>query len=114
MTFQKTVLISAAVILLISLIFISIALYNSKYNAKFPPVDAYCPDYWILDDTSGKPKCKNVYNLGNDTCRGADDMVFNPLQKFPKGLCQMYNWTNKCDMTWQGVSNAREPCGDGS
>jgi hypothetical protein len=110
MAFQKTVLVSAAVILLISLIFISIALYNSKYNAKFPPVDAYCPDYWIVEDENGVTKCKNVYNLG--TCTNAGDKAFNPTQKFPQGLCQMYNWTDKCNITWQGVSNATKPCGE--
>jgi len=112
MAFQKTVLVSAAVILLISLIFISIALYNSKYNAKFPPVDAYCPDYWIVEDENGVTKCKNVYNLG--TCTNAGDKAFNPTQKFHRGLCQKYNWTNKCNITWQGVSNATEPCGEDS
>ncbi len=108
MGFQKTVLISAAVILLISLIFISIVLYNSKYNAKFPPVDTYCPDYWSLSEDANGPTCNNDYSLG--TCR--DDDSFNTVNKFPNGLCDMFKWTEKCKVTWQGVSNAKNPCGE--
>tara|TARA_Y100000591_G_C21723368_1_gene640012 strand:- start:337 stop:675 length:339 start_codon:yes stop_codon:yes gene_type:complete len=112
MAFRKTVLITASVILLISLIIIGIILYNSKYNAKFPPVDAYCPDYWNLMTNDGETRCNNNYGLG--TCTEGDDMQFNPITKFPQGLCQMYNWAKGCDITWQGVTNASEPCGEGS
>ena len=76
MVFQKTVLIVATVILVLSLIFIGIMIYNSgKSDEIYPPVSATCPDYWL--DVSGVG-CKNVHNLGSERCQG-DQGVIPPL-----------------------------------
>lgn len=45
-TFRKTVLGVAILLLIISLVMIGISMANSKYNQKFPPIVADCPDYW--------------------------------------------------------------------
>ena len=47
MSIQKIMLIVAIILLIIALIGIGIALYNRKYDDKYPPVVAKCPDYWL-------------------------------------------------------------------
>ena len=65
MSFQKTILIIAVVLLIISLIIIGISLIKASKNATWPPNTGVCPDYWV--DLSGNgSQCVNVKSLG--TC----------------------------------------------
>jgi hypothetical protein len=46
--FQKIVLFSAIIILIIALVVIGTALMYSK-NQVWPPITQECPDYWVSD-----------------------------------------------------------------
>lgn len=107
-TFQKITMIVALVILIICLIFIGISLYRSKYDSQFPPVVADCPDYW-LDMSEGDGKiCKNVKNLG--TCNQTTMDFSSSFWTGNDGLCRKYQWAKQCNLTWDGVTNATDPC----
>jgi hypothetical protein len=105
--FQKIVLISAIIILIVALIFIGMAIGYSQDDA-WPPIVPQCPDYWQADGSGNNSTCTNVMNLG--TCNSV--MNFN---KAPftgdSGTCAKYNWATNCGVTWDaityGVSN---PC----
>jgi len=106
--FQKTVLMVAIVFLIISLIFIGHSLYNNKQNATYPPVVADCPDYW-LDMSSGDGKrCVNAKNLG--TCDKKEMNFSSSFWTNSDGLCHKYKWAKSCNLAWDGVTNATNPC----
>ena len=62
-TFQKIILYSAIIILIITLVIIGIALSNASSSQTWPPMVPQCPDYWSVD---GSGNCVNVHDLG--TC----------------------------------------------
>ena len=63
--FQKFVLFSAIIILIIALVFIGTSLSYST-NSVWPPMTPQCPDYWAIDGSGNNTTCINVKDLG--TC----------------------------------------------
>lgn len=110
--FQKTVLIIAVIVLIVSLVFIGIVLRGLKYD-EWPPVVGSCPDYWVDQSPSGGhgSVCANVKNLG--TC---NTKVMNFNTKAFTGsneLCAKYNWATNCDVSWDGITyGVSNPCDD--
>tara|TARA_Y100000780_G_C13680615_1_gene415910 strand:+ start:1815 stop:2117 length:303 start_codon:yes stop_codon:yes gene_type:complete len=98
MTFQKTVIYIALVILIIMLLFIGYAMYNSKLTEKYPPHISQCPDYWKV---VGKDGCENVQNLGN--CPGTVDFSGSEWQG-SGGLKKKKEWAKGCGVVWDGVT----------
>ena len=112
MTFQYIVMTTASIILIITLGFIGIALYRQKYHSDYPPVIAKCPDYWI-DSSGNGSKCQNVQNLGNAIC--STTMDFSSAQwSGQSGQCNKYTWAKSCNLTWDGISDNADLCGDDS
>jgi hypothetical protein len=111
MTFQKSVLSVAVVLLIICLIMIGIAMRNNKYDSDFPPVVADCPDYWIEKPSSmpDETQCYNVKNLGRSECEKSKDFS-GSLWSGTEGTCNKYKWATSCDLTWDGVTNKTDPC----
>ena len=110
MSFQKTTVIIAIIMLILCLIFISISLYNDKYNSQYPPVIADCPDYWIDRSSGDGAKCMNVKNLGKSGCSEEVDFSKNKWQG-DVGLCRKYKWARGCNLSWDGITNAsKDPC----
>jgi hypothetical protein len=102
--FQSTVVSIAVVLLIIILIFIGISLYRNKKNFQYPPVAANCPDYW-LDESNGEGvKCVNPKNLGNKDCNKTLDFSA-AFWSSDKGLCMKKSLANRCDLTWDGITN---------
>ena len=111
MNFQKIVLTIAIVLLIVALIVFSSMLYADK--KVFPPTQAQCPDYWI--DMSGGigtgGYCINTKNLGKGGC--SNKMNFNTgLWTGDDGICNKQKWANACDLTWDGITNNPNACGD--
>ena len=120
MNFQSIVMIVATVILIFALTTIGVALSNLNSGIKYPPVIADCPDYWSISknpvdpniDSSQTPEftCNNDKQLGNNCT------VFNSSDSKYKGiggLCAKKQWADKCDVTWDGVTNnpdAKKDC----
>ena len=103
MNFQKIVLVVAIIILILMLTFIGYALYSHRFNLKFPPVTAECPDYWVAK----KKECTNPKNLGK--CKGPKN--FNSkAYKGHDGDCAKSKWANNCGVTWQGITSNPDIC----
>ena len=105
--FQKIVLITAIVVLIIALAFIGFAI-SSATNQVWPPMIPNCPDYWDVD---GSGNCLNTLNLG--TCNlNNSPMSFNTsTYTGSNGLCAKYKWANNCGVTWDGITyGVNNPC----
>ena len=116
--FQKVVIISAIVILIIALLIIGIALTYSKKNT-WPPNVSSCPDWWIIDGSGNNQKCINVKDLG--VCKPQGNiphqvMDFNTsLFTGSNGTCNKYTWANNCKVSWDGITyGVNNPCNDTS
>ena len=109
-TFQSIVMSISVIILIMCLLFIGVSLYKNKYNKKFPPILANCPDYWIDEsDKNNGSKCVNKRNLGNGQCEKTMDFsksMWNGLA----GLCAKSKWAKSCDLTWDGIDNNSDVC----
>jgi hypothetical protein len=106
--FQKIVLISAIIILLIALIFIGFALSFSQ-DDKWPPLVPQCPDYWQIDGSGNNTTCSNVMNLGN-SCTSPMNFNNAPFTG-SNGACAKYTWANSCGVTWDGITyGVNNPC----
>tara|TARA_B100001093_G_C26264120_1_gene774041 strand:+ start:52 stop:432 length:381 start_codon:yes stop_codon:yes gene_type:complete len=119
-SFNKTVIISALVILVISLTILGVFVAKALSEAKFPPVVADCPDYWDVELTDdGKTRCVNNTNINTYTNAEAEGNNQNcsnyPTENFyatgstpTKVLCSKYDWADKCGIVWDGVTNSTE------
>jgi len=105
MLFQNLVIIIATILLIISLCIIGFGLYRQKYNSIYPPVIPNCPDYW---DVSGN-FCINDKELGNRNCKEPMDFT-KPQWSGNNGLCAKYNWSKRCNIAWDGISNNHDIC----
>jgi hypothetical protein len=113
-TFQKTVLIVAIILLIISLVLIGITLNNAK-GQVWPPIVPTCPDYWIVDGSGNNTKCINIQNLGAfppNTETNHIVMDFNSDEfTGDGGLCAKYNWANSHQISWDGITyGVQNPC----
>jgi hypothetical protein len=113
--FQKIVLISAIIILIIALVVIGIALSSATNNEDWPPMVPDCPDYWKIDGSGNMTTCTNIKDLG--VCRaksGQKHQVMNfnsPAFTGDNGTCNKYNWAKRCQVTWDGITyGAENPC----
>lgn len=113
-SFQKIVLISAIVILILCLVFIGIAL-NSAKSESWPPLIPECPDFWIIDGSGNNQRCINMKDLG--TCPAQEgqrhlNMNFTePPFTGSNGDCAKYQWSKRCGVTWDGITYGVEsPC----
>jgi hypothetical protein len=122
MNFQKSVLLVAIILLVICLVLIGIALYNEKFNSDFPPVVADCPDFWVerplsnsddLNSDENKSTCYNVKGLGRSNCDKSMDFSGSAWTG-NEGICNKYKWATACDLTWDGITNATDPCNTNS
>jgi hypothetical protein len=108
--FRTIVMITAAVILVLSLCFIGLALHKQKYSSVYPPVIANCPDYWLDGSGNNGSGCTNTKNIGNPSC--ATSMDFSvPMFAGQKGGCAKYKWAKQCNLSWDGITNNDSICG---
>ena len=111
MDFYKLYTIIVSLILAIMLIFFGVMIYNSKYDAKFPPVVSECPNYWETlpkDDGSGN-ECVNTKKIGNKSCETKIDFS-GPNWTGVNGMCQKQTWSRQCNQVWDGVTNIDNAC----
>jgi hypothetical protein len=112
--FQKFVLFSAIIILIVALIFIGIALSYST-DTTWPPMTPECPDYWTIDGSGNNTNCINVKDLG--TCKpqsGTKHLTMNfngPAYTGANGACAKYTWAKNCGVSWDGITyGVNNPC----
>jgi hypothetical protein len=113
--FQKIVLFSAIIILIIALVIIGVALAYSTNQQEWPPMTPECPDYWIMDGSGNNSTCTNVKDLGTCPPNGSDKhlvMNFNgPLFTGSNGDCMKYRFSTNCGLSWDGITyGVNNPC----
>tara|TARA_B100000902_G_C26613743_1_gene576413 strand:+ start:68 stop:418 length:351 start_codon:yes stop_codon:yes gene_type:complete len=104
-TFRKVVISIAVIILVLCLIVIGYIVSQDKYHSNYPPNVEDCPDYWTEKTSGDTSKCYNVKSLGTMTSECAGPMNFTDTT-----LCNKYKWAKHCNITWDGVTNSRDPC----
>ena len=101
MSFQRTVLTIALVVLSIMLFFIALAMKGLKKSQEYPAEIAECPDYWgkVKMDVNGEEQtvCKAMgdNNTGSST---QECLYYN-------GSKGKLEWANECGVEWDGVTN---------
>jgi len=98
--FQRTVLIIATVILILSLIVLGILLWNSRNELQYPPEVGNCPDYFVMRKKQGQDMCYNQQGLGNAHSQDCTWGDFKDQSKREKKA-----WATKCGVTWDGITN---------
>jgi hypothetical protein len=109
-SFNSVVLHVAIVILVICLILIGLAIWQSVYGdgVKWPPVDVVCPDFWTSTTETHKNNkinmCHNNLKLGkgSDTNDASCDK-FNVNDY--KNNCDKRKLAIKCGISWDGISD---------
>lgn len=112
--FQKIVLFSAIIILIVALVFIGIALTYSS-DTTWPPMTPDCPDYWMMDGSGNNAQCINVKDLGTCPPQGNQKHLTMNFNTSPfdgsNELCAKYKWAKKCKVSWDGITYGVEnPC----
>lgn len=112
--FQKIVLIIAIIVLILSLLFVGLALGGSS-GESWPPLVSDCPDWWIADGSGNNTTCVNVKDLGVCPAQsGKKHQLMNFSSSMftgDNGTCAKYTWANKCKVSWDGITYGIEnPC----
>lgn len=99
MSFQRIVLITATVILIICLIILAALLWASRNELAYPPEIAECPDYFVMKKNENKMECYNKHNLGTPL----SIKWFNP-DNYPT-IANKRKWANENNLDWDGITN---------
>ena len=113
--FQKIVLYSAIIILIIALVIIGIALSYAKDSQAWPPIVPDCPDYWIADGSGNNATCINLKDLGTCSATGENKHLTMNFNEAPfvgeDETCAKYTWAKKCGVSWDGITyGVNNPC----
>jgi hypothetical protein len=113
--FQRFVLYSAIIILIIALVIIGIVLSQAKDKQAWPPIVPDCPDYWIMDGSGNNATCVNIKDLGTCPATGENKHLSVNFNEAPyvgsNGTCAKYTWANKCEVSWDGITyGVNNPC----
>ena len=113
--FQKIVLYSAIIILIIALVIIGVSLSYGKDSQVWPPVVPQCPDYWVAEGSENNATCINVKNLGSCKATGGKKHLTMNFNQAPyvgaDSTCAKYTWAKKCGLSWDGITyGINNPC----
>jgi hypothetical protein len=114
MSFQKLILVSAIIILIVVLVIIGFTLSKQKKDEYWPPIVGDCPDYWVDLEGNGAA-CYNAHKLGkcNIPSKGNKNTMNFTVSPFlgDGGTCAKYKWADRCGVTWDGItSGVVNPC----
>jgi hypothetical protein len=95
--FQRTVLIVAAVMLVICLVVLATLIKNAVEQVDWPPQSSTCPDYWL---ESAQGMCSPQPNMNVGTSSG--DLNIRKVGT-PEQRC---DWARKHNVVWDGYTDA--------
>ena len=112
MDFYTSLFVGTIVFLIIILCIVGYYMSISNKNQTYPPSIADCPDYYSLDSAGS---CKIGTNIiASQTTCNVEDFKHAKYKKegidFTSGLCAKKMWANKCEVTWDGITNNNEIC----
>jgi hypothetical protein len=120
MSFYIIVLIIAIIILILALTSVGLLIRRLNSSKTFPPSASDCPDYWVVNESTGSctiptgDLAVNVPATGYSTQDtyglnpGASAINFTDAGWKTQGiseLCAKKKWANKYSVLWSGVSN---------
>jgi hypothetical protein len=113
--FQKIVLYTAIIILIIVLIIVGIAFSYAK-KSNWPPLVSQCPDFWVTDGSGNNSQCINIKNLGICPPQSGNKFLKMNFNEAPftgnNSTCSKFNWARRCNVTWDGITyGVSNPCG---
>lgn len=111
--FNKTILFSAIIILIIALIVIGIMLNYALFNDNYPPIISDCPDYWDVSlNSDNEPSCHNIVRQNSGTCNNTYpvDSFYQSGSNESNLICEKYKWAKKCNISWDGITNNSKAC----
>lgn len=97
--FQRTVLIVAAVMLVIALIALGTLMRSATESVQWPPQTESCPDYW---EEMGPGKCQSIHNQNVGQSSGNINITAKGLAT-PQQRCA---WAMKNKVAWDGITDA--------
>jgi hypothetical protein len=113
LNFQKTVLIIAIIILIVSLVFIGMQIKQSNSKQVWPPLVPQCPDFWAADGSGNCKPTENAPNIIEDAeCNpdGGKDFSVAPYIG-ARGACAKKEWADQCKTAWEGITYGTvDPC----
>lgn len=98
--FFLTVLIIAAVVLILCLIGIGILMRYQHAGDNYPPHAATCPDFWVFDSTTNN--CNAPESNKNIGPKEVKTVTSNIVQG---DICNQRKWAMNNGIIWDGVSN---------
>ena len=112
--FNKTILFSAIIVLILILIIIGIMLRYAMFNAAYPPIISDCPDFWDVSLNSDETiNCINVSRRNTGT---SYDNTYPVDQFYENGsneddvICAKYKWSRENNISWDGITNNNKAC----
>jgi hypothetical protein len=112
MDFYKSILIVAALSLIIILSIFGVILSNMSKKQIYPANISTCPDYYSL--VSGSCITNGViFNSKDLNCQKNDfkDYKYTPQGKdINSGLCAKKQWAINCGVSWDGITNNSNIC----
>lgn len=96
--FQRTVLIVAVVMLIISLIALGTLMRSATQDVQWPPQTSTCPDYW--SETS-PGQCLSIHNQNVGESSGHLSIASTGLAT-PQQRCE---WAMKNKVVWDGITD---------
>ena len=116
MTFRSIVLTIAVILLIIGLSIVGLGLMFGGKSSKdqWPPVKSDCPDFWTAQSSGGSTNCHPPTGQGRGTGKCGSINTSHPSFNGPTGQCNKYKWSQRCGVSWNGVTNDSSPCQDTS
>lgn len=113
-SFQTITIIVAIVILIITLAFIGVLMYNSKADNIYPPVEPGCPAYWQQQTKDGLVSCMPPAGppIPGYSQEEACLQPVYPNNSSKMAQCANKNLATTCGWSWAGVTNAGDPCSE--
>ena len=109
MSFQTTVTMIAAGVLILSLTYIGYMISKLVKNRKYPPTISRCPDYFELVKEGEREYCKNTRNLGSGISEFPVDSQKSTftedelLNMDDVGKKNIINFLYSNNLTWDGI-----------
>lgn len=112
MDFYTSLFVGTIVFLIIILCIVGYFMSISNAKQTYPPSIADCPDYYSLDST-GSCKIGTNIKASQITCN-VENFKHDKYKKdgmdFTSGVCAKKMWANKCEVTWDGITNNNDIC----
>ena len=112
MDFYTSLFTATIIFLIIVLCFVGYFMSLSKKNQTYPPSTSDCPDYYSLN-SNGTCKIGANITAREPTCN-IEDFTQNKYKgdgtDFTSGLCAKKMWANKCEVSWDGITNNDDIC----